>query len=231
MERQLQVQKRCNEELVEQAIDGQTRERLLQAQVQDLETRLVRYEELKEQWLANRLQEATAGLEEERIGLQKVEQRIETAEAELERALYNLNSITSERDRLIEISEERSAQINALEQQHTKSQAKLDRVGTQATEAANLSKEITALKSENEDLKMQLKSQRIKLERSYHTIEKLHATEIRMESSLKAELKIKHQKHHAELSKIRSDAINTKQQSDSRILELESQLLGRKNQR
>ena len=231
LERQLQVQKRCNEELVEQAIDGQTRERLLQAQVQDLETRLVRCEELKEQWLADRLQEATAGLEEERMGLQKAEQRIETAEAELERALYNLNSVTSERDRLFEISEERSAQINALEQQHTESHAKLDRVGTQATEAANLSEEITALKSENEDLKMQLKSQGIKLERSYHTIEELHATEIRMESSLKAELNIKHQKHHEELSKIRSDAMDTKQQSDSRIQELESQLLGRENQR
>ena len=189
-------------------------------------------EELKEQWLAERPQEVTEGLEEQRKGFQKAEQRIKTADAELERALHTLNCVTSERDRLIGISEERSAQINAMEQQHTESQAKLDRVGTQAmAEAANLSEEITALKSENEDLEMQLKSQGIKLERSYPTIEELHATEIRMDSSLKAELNIKHQKHHEELSKIRSDAMDTKQQSDSRIQELESQLLGRENQR
>ena len=64
LRQQLRVQKGCNEELLDCAIDSQTRERFLQAQVEDLETKLFRSEELREQRLAEHLQKADRGAEE-----------------------------------------------------------------------------------------------------------------------------------------------------------------------
>ena len=73
LQQQLQLQKGCNDLLLELATDGNTRERFLEVQVQDLETKLFRSEDLREQWLAEHLQKTDGGVEEKSKGFQEAE--------------------------------------------------------------------------------------------------------------------------------------------------------------
>ena len=212
LQQQLQIKKRCNEELLEHATDGRTRERRLEEQAQALEIKLVRCEELKEQRLAEQLQKTNALEDEGRKGLHEAEHRIKLVEAELQQAFHHLHSITSERDQLVGVSRKQTGQINALEQQNTESQARLNQIRSQATtESATLVKEIAALKSENDDLRMKCKSQTVKLENSDHTNKELHdATKSQMETELSA----KNQKKYE--APIKLDVVSTKRRKNSK---------------
>ncbi len=210
LQQQLQAQKRCNEELLEHATDGRTRERRLEEQAKALETKLVGCEELNERRLAEQLQKTNAVEDEGREGVREAEQRVKLVEAELQRAFHHLRSITSERDQLIGVSRKQTGQINALEQQNAKSQATLIQIQSQATtESATLFKDIAALRSENDDLRMKCKSQTVKLEDSDHTNKELHNA---TKDQLRTELRAKKQQDHE--APMKSDVVNTKRRKN-----------------
>lgn len=160
LQQQLQVQRRCNEELLEHTTDAQTRERQLEAQTKELESKLQESEELTEGRLCEIEQNAQVRLAQARKNLEEADHNARVSETELERALDRLESVTSEHNRLMRFSQEQSSEIEDLRHQITASRDTLEETQKQAaSQALILHEEIATLQTESENLERMLTTQ------------------------------------------------------------------------
>ena len=191
----------------------------------DLETTLSRSEEHRERELIARLEHINSLLADERNGLQEARVMIQSLEAARDEATTTLNSVRLECNRWAEISQEKDNKINVVERQICEDQTKVEELQSQIKEIVTAtSEEIIALKEEKKHLKEEIQSQTSELRRSEKTIKELQTTKVQNEESLEMKLKAKDTRHNEVISEMASDFMQTKQDLDSKIRDLELQL-------